>query len=381
MASITTINSGDLITDSRGDINNNFTNLNSDKIETSTLDTDTTLAANSDAKIPSQKAVKAYVDSGGNVNASETSKGIVEEATDAEVTAGTATGATGAKLIITPEKLATRLASLNAFGDGSDGVVTISTPTTITRDMYYSTLTVNDVLTTDGYRIFVSGTLSGTGTIQYPAGNNGSAGTASAGAGGTAFTSGGGLRNAAGSAGGDNSAGVAGTSGYIGTAGSAGGNPGTTGGNGGAGGSNLSKQKFGVERWGTLSLTELVGGAIVYRVPCGAGGGGGDNTASSAGGGGGASGGIVFIAAHTWAGTFTIKAIGGNGGAGHTAANYGGGGGGGAGGTSVVIYKTKTWTGSYLLTGGTGGTVSGGATAGTNGAAGTSYEVSIDSLL
>lgn len=51
--------------DSMTKINTNFTNLNSDKIETSVIDTDTTLSANSDSKIPSQKAVKAYVDSGG----------------------------------------------------------------------------------------------------------------------------------------------------------------------------------------------------------------------------------------------------------------------------------------------------------------------------
>lgn len=62
MALITTINSGDLVSNSRVDINTNFANLNSDKIETSTIDTDTTLAANSDAKIASQKAVKTYVD-------------------------------------------------------------------------------------------------------------------------------------------------------------------------------------------------------------------------------------------------------------------------------------------------------------------------------
>jgi len=62
MSSITTINSTDLITNSRADINTNFSNLNTDKIETSVLDTDTTLAANSDSKIPSQKAIKAYVD-------------------------------------------------------------------------------------------------------------------------------------------------------------------------------------------------------------------------------------------------------------------------------------------------------------------------------
>lgn len=63
MSTITTINSGDLITNSRNTINTNFANLNNDKIETSALDTDTTLAANSDAKVATQKATKAYVDS------------------------------------------------------------------------------------------------------------------------------------------------------------------------------------------------------------------------------------------------------------------------------------------------------------------------------
>lgn len=62
MATITTIDSGDLISDSRADINTNFANLNSDKIETSVLDTDTSFAANSDTKIATQKATKAYVD-------------------------------------------------------------------------------------------------------------------------------------------------------------------------------------------------------------------------------------------------------------------------------------------------------------------------------
>lgn len=114
MATITSLVGTDGITtaNSMTKINTNFANLNSDKIETSTIDTDTALTANSDSKIATQKAVKAYVDTGGNVNASETTKGIVEEATDAEVTAGTATGATGAKLFITPAKLATRISSL-----------------------------------------------------------------------------------------------------------------------------------------------------------------------------------------------------------------------------------------------------------------------------
>ena len=62
MATITTILGTDKITDSRTVINTNFSNLNTDKIETSYLDTDTTLAANSDSKIATQKAVKTYVD-------------------------------------------------------------------------------------------------------------------------------------------------------------------------------------------------------------------------------------------------------------------------------------------------------------------------------
>lgn len=105
MASITTIQSTDLISNSRTDINTNFSNLNTDKIETSVLDTDTTLASNSDAKVPTQKAVKTYIDTRGNVNASTSERGVVEEATQAEVDAGTAVGATGARLFVNPSTL------------------------------------------------------------------------------------------------------------------------------------------------------------------------------------------------------------------------------------------------------------------------------------
>lgn len=109
MATIATIDASDLISDSRTDINTNFSNLNSDKIETSVIDTDTALTANSDAKIASQKATKAYADSIIGVNASTTVKGTVEEATDAEIVAGTDTGGTGAKLFAPPSKLNTQI--------------------------------------------------------------------------------------------------------------------------------------------------------------------------------------------------------------------------------------------------------------------------------
>src|SRR3990167_1837294 len=102
MATIITINASDNISDSREDLNANFVALNSDKIETSVIDTDTALAADSDAKIPSQKAVKAYIDTSGGANASTIARGIVEEATAAEVLAETAAGATGARMVVNP---------------------------------------------------------------------------------------------------------------------------------------------------------------------------------------------------------------------------------------------------------------------------------------
>jgi hypothetical protein len=107
MATITPLVGSDGITtaNSMTKINENLANLNADKMETSVLDTDTALTANSDAKVATQKAVKAYVDAGGNVNASTTTKGIVEEATQAEVDAGTAAGGTGARLFVNPSTL------------------------------------------------------------------------------------------------------------------------------------------------------------------------------------------------------------------------------------------------------------------------------------
>lgn len=75
MSTLTTINAGDLITNSRANINDNFSALNAEKIETSVLDTDTTLAANSDAKVATQKAVKAYVDAGGNADTAAAQSG------------------------------------------------------------------------------------------------------------------------------------------------------------------------------------------------------------------------------------------------------------------------------------------------------------------
>jgi hypothetical protein len=78
-----------------------------------------------------QAATKKYADDlaiAGAPDAGETTKGLVEEATDAQVLAGTATGETGAKLFITPAKLQTYLgtkAKVRAYkSDAASGIGT-----------------------------------------------------------------------------------------------------------------------------------------------------------------------------------------------------------------------------------------------------------------
>lgn len=283
------------------------------------------------------------------------------------------------------------------FGDGSDGVVTISSPTTLTRDMYYQTLTVNSTLTTAGYRIFVKGTISGSGTIQWgtpntggTGGNGSGGGPAGSGGAGASVSGSGFFTSQAGGAGGSGNNSGGGTNGTNLTAalGTVGGTGGSTGEPGAVGGTITGPYwKFGtLATLSYMGLDLLANGTTTKLLGSsgGGGGGGGTNGTSFAagGGGGGASGGDIFIAAATWAGTFTISSIGGTGGVGGTATNAGSGngGGGGAGGNAYVFYGTKTWTGSYTLTGGTGGaagTHSGTGSAGSNGgngANGNSFE-------
>lgn len=300
---------------------------------------------------------------------------------------------------------------VGAFGDGSDGDVTISSPTTLTRNMYYDDLTVNSTLVTDGYQIFVKGTLSGTGTIDWGTANNG--GNATAYTAGTAGASSGSgpLKNTAGVAGASGNAnkGSAGSSALgsaqspcLGSTGASGGQGGASDYSGGlgTGGASTIYRKFSILYSDFLPcLSPDVNGLLVVPKAQGQSGGGGEGGGNSgggsdsgtpytgAGGGSGASGGIIWISAYNWAGTFTIKSTGGNGGNGGNATVNGsiqqGGGGGGAGGNggiAIVIYGTKTWSGSYNLAGGTGGTGGTSANAGTgatgsNGTTGTYYEI------
>lgn len=373
----------------------------------------------------------------GAANASTTVKGIVQAATSSQINSGTPTGSTGAVLAMTPDaffasqyalatgtlaalagtsgtpsasnKFVTQAASTFQanFGGGSDGSVTISSPTTLTRDMYYQDLTVSSTLITDGYLVFVAGTLSGTGTIRWGTpnvGNNGSGAT-----GGTAGAAAGSgrIKNIAGAAGGTGSVGANGTSTTVspGVSGVSGGTGGTGAGSpltGGTGGTASITSKVGVLALTTLQALDLTSAGVATYTGSASGGGGGSgasdggNGAAQGGGGGGsgASGGGVLVVASVYAGTITFNAAGANGGTGgvgpagggSAVTGGGGGGAGGPGGWIIVVYGSKTAVSIFTITGGTGGTGgvghSGGGTGvtGTTGTTGASYEIAISNL-
>ncbi len=278
------------------------------------------------------------------------------------------------------------------FGDGSDGAYPNSGTTTLTRDAYYSSMTVSgaSVLVTAGYRVFVSGTLDITGASanqiigQTAATTVGGAGNVSgaAGAASTSFatgTSGGPMIATAGSAPGGRIGGTGttttGSNGTAVTAFQGGGGSSGSSGAGGAGtagataggtlATGLAPSPLKIPRKATVELTQgvaLLGGG---QGGAGAGGGGGDGTAGAGGGGGGTGGAVVAIFAKTLtcsgAASGSISVIGGAGGAGGTATggNRGGGGGGSAGGGGVVyiLYETKTGSAANAIniSGGNGG--------------------------
>ncbi len=264
---------------------------------------------------------------------------------------------------------------LAGFGDGSDGDVTVSGNTTLTRDMFYNNLTVNNgvVLDTGGYRIFAKGTLTNNGTIRRN-GNNGSIG--GVGSGGAA------LGQA--TVGGSGAGGDGGTSSLSGS---------YRGGGGGSGGGVVIIAAKNIVNNSTISVNGGNGANAVSGVAASvyyptAGG----NTSPSLGGSGG-NGGSGYVAGAV-GGTVTVapsggrslisglgfetsgtpaRIMGGAGGGGgcfgHANSNAGGGGGGG-GGFLCLIYHTATW-GTETANAGSGGTHTGAGTDGAPGSPGT----------
>jgi hypothetical protein len=257
------------------------------------------------------------------------------------------------------------------FGDGSDGNVTINSgTTTLSRDMFYNNLTLSGsgVLNTNGWRVFVAGTLDITAAPAGAIINNGTVGgnASATNSGGAApantpvnsvGASPGGLAGAAGKPGGTGA----------GTAGaqvSAGGIIVNGGGNGGAGASGAGTNAGAAaiansaNNYTAPTLLPLVttnnatSGATPTFVNLGYGlggssapSGGGDGAQNGgASGAGGGPGGLIFIAAaiinrgaSTAVGAIQAKGAAAGSGFAPTAGNTGGAGGSGGGGGGYII--------------------------------------------
>ena len=317
------------------------------------------------------------------------------------------------------------------FGDGSDGDLTSSSgTTTLTKDMYYDDVTISGtaIINPAGYRIFIKGTLTISGSAKIirtgnAGGNGGNATGRTPGTGGTAgavmsgVTVPDGNAGTVGVSGGlspnniNDEAGTAGDAGNAGTsidgsiggtgatsvAGGAGGAyAGFNGGNGGAsavGGVITAPKNTPRNLFDTINLWNpktFVLHKSSSAPGSGGGGGGGGHAVNRepAGGGGsggtGSDGGFIAVYAKTIvnsvAGGISCNGgVGGNGGNGGNGGSGGGigagGGGGGAGGTGgtggviIVVYSslTQSGSGSFLASGGAGGTGgTGGTYSGTN---------------
>jgi len=299
------------------------------------------------------------------------------------------------------------------FGNsGSDGASTTVANVSLTSDVYYTDLTVasGTTLTTNGYRIFATGTITveENGVIDY-SGNDGTAGgdggvaADATGCAGTAGTGGallvtnslyGSGAGKAGKAGGEQGSvnGIAGEQGASALNATEG--VGVAGGDGGAGGGghggNASTGGIAGELATASTTVNIVptllydfNGRFMARAGSGSGGSGargstgcgGEQEGCGGGSGGSASnGGTIMMMANTIINAGIISANGGDGGDGGLGGNpaitadggSGGGGAGGSGGLITLVYKTLINNGTISVSIGTGGT--GGAAQGAGGA-------------
>lgn len=263
------------------------------------------------------------------------------------------------------------------FGDGSDGTVTISSNTSLTRDMFYDVLVIDNTFTLNpaGYRIFCRTSLTNNGTLARNGLAGGNALLAVGGTAGAALADGSIKGAVAGQAGPSvrNNSGVNGNTvaKSLGVAGVAGGSGDNTSGadpSGGAAGTRTGTV-FNTPRnaFAAYMLYDFLPAGDNLRSSSGSGSGAagdflGGTGNFGAGGGSASPGGIVAVYAKTITNNGTISANGANGGNGGNGASGvgssgGGGGGGGAssGGVVMLVYSNYTNAGTVSTTGGTGG--------------------------
>jgi len=283
---------------------------------------------------------------------------------------------------LTVAEIKTMLASggYSPFGDGSDGNVTINADTSLTRDMYYDTLTVDTTkhLYCKCFRIFAKTKIDNNGFIEDNEDKDAAVGGVGATSGGgtplnegsLAAVSGGGTgrRDAVGLAA-NNVTPALGASGGVGGAGDdhAGGIAGTvTAPIATSGGFRSLVALITLKQYLAAGITKLFGGS--------GGGGGGGDTGNGSGGGGGAPGGTLVLASPEIDNTGGVISVsGGDGGDGCPATNAGGGGGGGGG--FLALITNKLTAGTETAAAGAGGTAAGTGVNGTAGSAGTVVEL------
>jgi len=269
------------------------------------------------------------------------------------------------------------------FGDASDGDVTISAFTTLSREMHYNNLTVTSTgqIKPNGCRIYVRGTLTidAGGSIDddgFSATNQvgrtgfvarnylGGQGT-NAGSGWSVVA----LSQANGNAAINNTNSSLNATNAAPIGGNGGNSLSRTGGAGGTAPQNATPQKW------SGRILDGRGSFGAFNGGSGGGGGAVSVTVYTSGtfisGGGGSGAGIVWIAAATIANSGNISAKGGNGANASLGVGTGscGGGGGGGGGLVAIITRSTTIGGTVSAAAGTGGT--GAGTGGTNGGNGT----------
>jgi len=268
------------------------------------------------------------------------------------------------------------------YGDGSDGDVTISANTSLSRNTFYNNLTVEAGwrLNTNSWLLCVKDNtdIAATGVISCNGGDGGDGTGAVQGAAGASTNSTGSLGYSApggiggapggsvGSQGGSHANGwiTRPATSCIGGHGGRGGGGGNTGGTGGT----IAQTNTPATGGDIHSMVGLLTGrcyapgsnGVIWRSGSGGGGGGGSPSggANGAGGGGGGGGGLMLFRTRTISGAGHVTANGGNGGDGYNAPPDGtGGGGGGGGGLLAVITQTPATTfASYQATGGLFGT-------------------------
>ena len=259
----------------------------------------------------------------------------------------------------------------SVYGDGHDGARTVTTSVSLTEDVYYTDLTISSggTLDTNGYRIFVSGTLTNEGTISnngngitspgdtgtLRGGSNGGSGETSSGScqggdggdgGGVVFIAAHTIDNASGTIEANGGDGQNGTNGCSGITPNSDETDGTNiyqtfGGYGGNGGS-------GATAVGGTTTEPVVNYNTYFSIQSGA------------------------MNPYSPSASSTMVAAGGTGGGGGGVTNNSGAGGGGAGGGGLIwiIYHSATW-GTEQALGGSGGTAAGSNTNGEDGHSGT----------